>query len=69
MARIEVPIVVDVDAIKTYLEQNDIVEVVRCRDCIDWIEDNPKIHYGHCANMYVCIYGYDYCSYGERREE
>lgn len=66
MARIEVPIVVDMDGIKAYLEQNDVVEVVRCRDCKHWNEED------HWCNIRDS-YGWDYkpddfCSYGERKE-
>lgn len=33
MAELTVPIVVDWEKIKSYLDQHDFVEVVRCKDC------------------------------------
>lgn len=63
MAKLEVPIVVDVDAIREYLEQNDIVEVVRCKDC----------KYKYLDGMvWNCPFGLPggedfFCYYGERR--
>lgn len=53
------------------IEQVDVVEVVRCKDCI-------YCKYNSSADKYKCDRrGYfsesvritDYCSYGERREE
>ena len=60
----EVPIVVDIDGIKTYLEQNDIVDVVMCEECEWW---NGETH-GCIRNPSVePWWETDYCSYGERR--
>lgn len=33
MAKLTVPIVIDWDDIKNYVEQHDIVEIVRCKYC------------------------------------
>jgi len=33
MAEMKIPIVVDIEEIKEYLNSNDIVKVVRCKDC------------------------------------
>ena len=46
----------------------DVVEVVRCKDCADWIPQcgNNGSHY--CATMDSFMKPTDYCSYGERRE-
>lgn len=55
---------------------DNVVEVVRCRDCKHWSEHGYKfckIHsvlpdkYGSGVNVYT--ENDDFCSYGERREE
>lgn len=48
----------------------DAVEVVRCKDCKQWcrnvgIVDSPN---GHCFYHDIDTNGYDFCSYGERRD-
>ena len=48
----------------------DAVEVVRCKDCKQWcrnsgITESPN---GHCFNIMVETNGYDFCSYGERKD-
>ena len=45
----------------------DVVEVVRCKDCMYW---TGKDYDGCCIkNGLATRYANDYCSYGERREE
>jgi hypothetical protein len=53
----------------------DVVEVVRCKDCKFAF---PYRNYYYCENedspftnsdWAVCLNGYDFCSYGERRSE
>lgn len=64
-------------AIKCFVEQMpamDAVEVVRCKDCIRWYEQE-----GVCLKIYsdgaVSAYAWqsrnpdDFCSYGERRTD
>ena len=64
MASLTVPILVDMDKIRAYLEQNDIVEVVRCRECKHW---NDEDHWCNIRDSYGWDYKPDdYCSYGER---
>ena len=48
----------------------DAVEVVRCRDCKEWQRnvgcvDSPN---GHCFCHDIDTNGFDFCSYGERRD-
>ena len=48
----------------------DAVEVTRCKDCENWrrnigFVDSPN---GHCFYLDCDSNGYDFCSYGERRE-
>ena len=47
----------------------DAVPVVHCKDCKEWqrhcgFVDSPN---GHCSHLEITTNGYDYCSYGERR--
>ena len=48
----------------------DAVEVVRCKDCKEWLRnrgvaDSPN---GHCFYHETHMNGYDFCSYGERKD-
>lgn len=47
----------------------DVVEVVRCKDCIHYEIDEEG--FGHCGNSngYDAKDYTDYCNYGERRAE
>lgn len=51
----------------------DVVEVVRCKDCVEWQSDwipscgSKGSHY--CVIMDTTMKPNDYCSYGERSEE
>lgn len=53
MAKMSIPILVDWESIKDYLDKSDIVEVIRCKDCIKkplciiYRETNDE--YGYCA--------------------
>ena len=61
----------------------DFVEVVRCKDCKKWEHYENTSGAGYCHNKKYCFtYGtmldreftpitnpYDYCSYGERKEQ
>ena len=49
----------------------DAVEVVRCKDCVNWHEDTlfcDYMPYGESQER-VNWYGDDFCSYGERRTD
>lgn len=58
------------------LSSADVVKVVRCKDCIYFIEEH-KNGQGFCCcsdkdinyNAEFYPYADDYCSYGERKEE
>lgn len=73
MAKLSVPIIVDWESIKDYLNKHDIVEVIRCKGCkhsIDYYGD------GECycrrpgrALDYKGQKWDGYCDAGERREE
>ena len=44
------------------LPKVDAVEVVRCKDCQDYLED------GYCWRLGVHMEQDDFCSYGERKD-
>ena len=53
----------------------DAVEVVRCKDCDSyveaafWFDDENKRHECHiCTAHSIEVQRYDFCSYGERRD-
>lgn len=60
---------------KDFKNKNDFVEVVRCRDCKNWVRigNDPIFNcdFGTCKNPYDYTeketYGKDYCSNGERK--
>ena len=46
----------------------DVVEVVRCEDCVYW--EQATDNSGNCNRAFeITAYGSDYCSYGERRKD
>ena len=52
----------------------DVVEVVRCKDCVWWEIRGLPGTVGRCENPHNGLwneytYACDYCSYGERKEE
>ena len=49
----------------------DVVDVVRCGDCVNWQKDWSVDLYGshYCPHMDTRTMEDDYCSYGERRED
>lgn len=68
---IPVDLLPDVDAIVDAILANDVVEVVRCKDC-------AYCRYVDAADIYRCdrrgyyseeVKADDYCSHGERREQ
>lgn len=80
MAKISIPILVDWEEIKNYLAQNDIVEVVRCKDCkhrytddcpmrfVEWVEwdDDGYMEYDDIVTDNTVDDGY--CNFAEREE-
>ena len=51
---------------------NDVVPVVRCKDCKHFCPYEGEGHKGDCAELVgleSCVYEDDYCSYGERRTD
>ena len=59
------------DALKEY-EKEDVVEVVRCKDCVHCADDwngNQPMFTCELAKCGESVYPTDYCSCGERRED
>ena len=61
------------EAVADYLLDNDVVPVVRCKNC-DWYKEDECTHCGICVNpkcgksWYGCpVPAEHFCSYGERR--
>lgn len=47
----------------------DVVEVVRCRDCIYWEPASPTRTSGNCNRSFeITAWATDFCSYGERKD-
>lgn len=74
MAKPDVPILVDWEGVKDYLDMHDIVEVVRCEDCKHYKQSNVADRKMCCRKDVdgtpVC-YDFlpdDWCKYGERKE-
>lgn len=61
-AKLTVPILIDWKSIESYMEQHDIVEVVRCRDCKCW--ETP----GYCIDL-LTQDADGFCKWAERRED
>ena len=66
MANFTVPIIIDWKAIEEYLAQHDIVEVVRCKDCINYSKRNG---YNYCYLGNGIGSENAFCSYAERRTD
>lgn len=46
----------------------DVVEVVRCRDCIYWEPASPTRTSGNCNRSFdIPAWANDFCSYGKRK--
>lgn len=55
-------------------KSDDVVEVVRCKDCKEWLLSDQVTHWGRCHSkrwyndyFYYETFENDFCSYGERR--
>lgn len=56
----------DVDMLSTV----DVVEVVRCKDCVYWQDNNDGYPHKECRwGKDETPDAYDFCSYGERRTD
>jgi len=45
----------------------DVVEVVRCRECVALYRENERFKQ-HCCRTGALVEDDDFCSYGERRD-
>lgn len=72
MAKMSIPILVDWESIKDYLAKSDIVEVVRCKDCVCWDtswKPTRAIEGAYwCSNNDIYMESDDYCSLAKRKE-
>lgn len=47
----------------------DVVEVVRCRECVYWEPASPTRISGNCNRSFeISSWAHDFCSYGERKD-
>ena len=46
----------------------DAVEVVRCKDCINYNTDNCCDGYGWCENLGIGVHDNFFCKIGERKD-
>lgn len=47
----------------------DVVQVVRCRDCIYWEPASPTRTSGNCNRSFdIPAWATDFCSYGKRKD-
>lgn len=49
-------------------KRDDLVEVVRCKDCKHYIVEGITTQYGWCHEYKHSVNEDDYCSYGERKK-
>ena len=72
-SKLTVPILIDLNDIKAYMEQHDIVEVVRCKECKHWLDvcdTEDGVRYADCELFSDGhVFGENwFCKDGERRE-
>ena len=71
-ATINVPVSIDLSTIQRWMESSDIVEVVRCKDCIHAKE---MTQYGcsecvrHCEKLKIVTSPDWFCAEGRRKDE
>ena len=60
-----------VEKIADHLIENDVVPVVRCKDC-KW-QESGKDYEPYCnhwkSGLYAAVKDDDFCSYGERKDD
>lgn len=68
-----IPIEIDCDSVKAFLEQNDIVPVIRCKDCVSWDTSWKPVMAIEgaywCSTHDTYMLADDYCSMAERTKE
>lgn len=73
-SKLKVPILVEWEDIKAYMEMYDIVEVVRCKDCKygHRLTDTNGYNYRTCNYPWghgMMVDEHGFCKWGERRED
>lgn len=56
------------EVVVDYLLDNDVVPVVRCKDCLYWEEYDGEMFCLCNANLMTDTAPDDFCSYGERKD-
>lgn len=51
------------------LIENDVVEVVRCKDCLHCYEESEVFEIPQCFLHDIPVYPDDFCSYGKKRRQ
>ena len=60
------------EVVADYLLDNDVVPVVRCKDCKHWWKENEMCNHPQCCDgAYVVVEAPKdhYCGYGERKTD
>lgn len=53
-----------VDKCVDYLQREDVVQIVRCKDCKNWQDG----YFGYCTKIHSAMHYDGFCSNAERRE-
>lgn len=53
----------------TYLSENDLVPVIRCRDCTKYKQGMTVTEWYFCSMTGALVDGQDFCSWAERRND
>lgn len=70
VAELTVPILVDWESIKSYMEQHDIAEVVRCGECKHRYVDGDNVRFNVCELNHNKVQSDDwFCADGERKSD
>lgn len=61
----------EVEAVHTWEPYNREIpkaEIIRCRECKNWNEDEENKGFGHCGLFPRVMKAHGYCGHGERKE-
>ena len=71
MAKATIPVLIDWNSIKDYMAQNDVIQVIRCKDCKHWQYESCFVdsEEGDAESIISDRFAFDFCSRAERKEE
>ena len=73
MAKATIPVLIDWNSIKDYMAQNDVIQVIRCKDCKFSMSGIDKYNERYIlCQLHERSYGViddGFCSWAERKEE